>query len=223
MGYHHNHIILTFFIIISDGDDMKVWDAMSSSDAVLYVRSKLQQSRHRHQLPLSAVGQHHPDNKHGDHHVDNNYEADADWFEALILTKIEEVQVSIETQLWKAKDSKIIKMQNLFLSKVCEDLLDTCCSKTVDKFGKNSCDNMTVILILPGNQSFVVNSVLGMMRVENPISRFLTCICSVNSCDQTVILPNMIKIILMIKVFFLFRSLWRRIRHKQLSPFLSCL
>ena len=114
-------------------------------------------------------------------------------------------------------------MQNFFLSKVCEDLLDTCCSKTVDKFGKNSCDNMTVILILPGNQSLVVNSVLGMMRVENPISRFLTCICSVNSCDRTVILPITIKIILMIKVFFLFRSLWRRIRHKQLSPFLSCL
>ena len=35
---------------------LEVWDAMSSSDAVLYVRSKLQQGRHRHQLPLSAVG-----------------------------------------------------------------------------------------------------------------------------------------------------------------------
>ena len=43
--------------------------------------------------------------------------------------------------------------------KVCEDLLDTCCSKTVDKFGKNSCDNMTVILILPGENSLVVKNI----------------------------------------------------------------
>jgi len=69
-----------FILVATDG----VWDAMSSNDAVLFVRSKLQQARHR--LPLSTV---------------------------------------------------------------CEDLLDTCCTKTVDKFGKNSCDNMTVILILP--------------------------------------------------------------------------
>ena len=41
---------------------------MSSSDAVLYVRSKLQQSRHRHQLPLSAVGGHDDDtNENIDH------------------------------------------------------------------------------------------------------------------------------------------------------------
>lgn len=35
----------------------------------------------------------------------------------------------------------------LVLSTICEELLDTCCKKTVEKFGKNSCDNMTVILI----------------------------------------------------------------------------
>jgi len=35
----------------------------------------------------------------------------------------------------------------LVLSTICEDLLDLCCEKTVDKYGKNSCDNMTMILI----------------------------------------------------------------------------
>lgn len=37
--------------------------------------------------------------------------------------------------------------EKLVLSTVCEELLDTCCKKTVEKFGKNSCDNMTIILI----------------------------------------------------------------------------
>lgn len=37
--------------------------------------------------------------------------------------------------------------EKLVLSSVCEDLMDLCCQKTVEKFGKNSCDNMTVILI----------------------------------------------------------------------------
>lgn len=44
------------------------------------------------------------------------------------------------------------KMENrykdrLVLSNICEELLDTCCKKTVEKYGKNCCDNMTVILI----------------------------------------------------------------------------
>lgn len=36
----------------------------------------------------------------------------------------------------------------LVLSSICEEILDTCCKKTVEKYGKNCCDNMTVILIL---------------------------------------------------------------------------
>ena len=46
---------------------------MSSSDAVLYVRSKLQQSRHRHQLPLSAVRHHVQADADDEHHDDEDY------------------------------------------------------------------------------------------------------------------------------------------------------
>ena len=44
---------------------------------------------------------------------------------------------------------KIIQFSRdaIVLSKVCEDILDHCCSKTVERYGKNSCDNMTVIII----------------------------------------------------------------------------
>ena len=33
------------------------------------------------------------------------------------------------------------------LSELCEQILDTCCAKTVGHYGKNSCDNMTIIII----------------------------------------------------------------------------
>jgi serine/threonine protein phosphatase PrpC len=33
------------------------------------------------------------------------------------------------------------------LSELCEQILDTCCAKTVSHYGKNSCDNMTIIII----------------------------------------------------------------------------
>ncbi len=34
------------------------------------------------------------------------------------------------------------------LSNLCEEILDHCCSKTVERYGKNSCDNMTLILVV---------------------------------------------------------------------------
>lgn len=33
------------------------------------------------------------------------------------------------------------------LSTLCEEILDLCCAKTVERYGKNSCDNMTIIII----------------------------------------------------------------------------
>lgn len=33
------------------------------------------------------------------------------------------------------------------LSDLCEQILDMCCAKTVSHYGKNSCDNMTIIII----------------------------------------------------------------------------
>ena len=33
------------------------------------------------------------------------------------------------------------------LSNLCEEILDKCCAKTVERFGKNSCDNMTIIIV----------------------------------------------------------------------------
>ena len=33
------------------------------------------------------------------------------------------------------------------LSDLCEQILDMCCAKTVGHYGKNSCDNMTIIII----------------------------------------------------------------------------
>ena len=33
------------------------------------------------------------------------------------------------------------------LSELCEQILDHCCAKTVNHYGKNSCDNMTIIII----------------------------------------------------------------------------
>ena len=35
---------------------------------------------------------------------------------------------------------------SVVLSELCEEILDLCCSKTVAKFGKNACDNMTLII-----------------------------------------------------------------------------
>ena len=35
----------------------------------------------------------------------------------------------------------------LVLSDLCEQILDMCCAKTVGHYGKNSCDNMTIIII----------------------------------------------------------------------------
>lgn len=35
----------------------------------------------------------------------------------------------------------------LILSQLCEQILDMCCAKTVTRYGKNSCDNMTIIII----------------------------------------------------------------------------
>lgn len=35
----------------------------------------------------------------------------------------------------------------LVLSQLCEQILDMCCAKTVGHYGKNSCDNMTIIII----------------------------------------------------------------------------
>lgn len=35
----------------------------------------------------------------------------------------------------------------LILSQLCEQILDMCCAKTVGHYGKNSCDNMTIIII----------------------------------------------------------------------------
>ena len=35
----------------------------------------------------------------------------------------------------------------LILSQLCEQILDMCCAKTVQRFGKNSCDNMTIIIV----------------------------------------------------------------------------
>ena len=34
------------------------------------------------------------------------------------------------------------------LSELCEEILDMCCSRTVEKFGRNACDNMTIIIIV---------------------------------------------------------------------------
>ena len=184
----------------------KVWDAMSSSDAVLYVRSKLQQSRHRHQLPLSAVSG--DDDANEDRHHDNSQlgffsgwlevghgictrtpepgcddGVDADGLKTLITTKAEKYTEASVGTLWNIK-------LGICFEKVCEDLLDTCCTKTVDKFGKNSCDNMTVILILPG-ENFL-----------SSLSLFINFI---------IILISTIS-----------RSSWRRVRYKQLSPLLRC-
>ena len=38
-------------------------------------------------------------------------------------------------------------MSKIVLSDLCEEILDQCCTKTVEKFGKNCCDNMTIIII----------------------------------------------------------------------------
>ena len=35
----------------------------------------------------------------------------------------------------------------LVLSQLCEQILDMCCAKTVGRYGKNSCDNMTIIIV----------------------------------------------------------------------------
>ena len=35
----------------------------------------------------------------------------------------------------------------VILSELCEQILDACCAKTVSHYGKNSCDNMTIIII----------------------------------------------------------------------------
>ena len=34
------------------------------------------------------------------------------------------------------------------LSELCEEILDMCCSRTLEKFGRNACDNMTIIIIV---------------------------------------------------------------------------
>ena len=169
----------------------KVWDAMSSSDAVLYVRSKLQQSRHRHQLPLSAVSVG-DDDANEDRHHDNSQlvffsgwlevghgictrtpepgcddGVDADGLKTLITTKAEKCTEASVGTLWNIK-------LGICFEKVCEDLLDTCCTKTVDKFGKNSCDNMTVILILPG-ENFPVHQLHPHHYFNNFQIKLATC------------------------------------------------
>jgi len=37
--------------------------------------------------------------------------------------------------------------EKVVLSELCEQILDMCCAKTVGHYGKNSCDNMTIIII----------------------------------------------------------------------------
>ena len=39
------------------------------------------------------------------------------------------------------------RRDKLILSQLCEQILDMCCAKTVGRYGKNSCDNMTIIII----------------------------------------------------------------------------
>ena len=43
--------------------------------------------------------------------------------------------------------SHIHQRDKLILSQLCEQILDMCCAKTVGRYGKNSCDNMTIIII----------------------------------------------------------------------------
>ena len=38
--------------------------------------------------------------------------------------------------------------QQTALSELCEEILDMCCSRTVEKFGRNACDNMTIIIVV---------------------------------------------------------------------------
>ena len=44
-------------------------------------------------------------------------------------------------------DSKSAQRDKIVLSQLCEQILDMCCAKTVGRYGKNSCDNMTIIII----------------------------------------------------------------------------
>lgn len=39
------------------------------------------------------------------------------------------------------------RRDKVVLSELCEQILDMCCAKTVGQHGKNSCDNMTIIII----------------------------------------------------------------------------
>ena len=41
----------------------------------------------------------------------------------------------------------VAQREKLVLSELCEQILDMCCAKTVSHYGKNSCDNMTIIII----------------------------------------------------------------------------
>ncbi len=34
------------------------------------------------------------------------------------------------------------------LSNLCEEILDLCLARTVERYGKNSCDNMTIIIVV---------------------------------------------------------------------------
>lgn len=40
------------------------------------------------------------------------------------------------------------KKKKTVLSELCEEILDMCCTRTVEKFGRNACDNMTIIIIV---------------------------------------------------------------------------
>lgn len=47
----------------------------------------------------------------------------------------------------KSRLDNVANRGKVVLSELCEEILDMCCAKTVDHYGKNSCDNMTIIII----------------------------------------------------------------------------
>ena len=48
----------------------------------------------------------------------------------------------------EAHSSLSFQQQTAQLSDLCEEILDMCCARTVEKFGRNACDNMTIIIIV---------------------------------------------------------------------------
>jgi len=109
----------TYWEFVVVGSD-GVWDAMSNAEMINFIKSRLASAAHERRKDSAAVQQR---SKAGAYAQKEGSAGAA------------------------AAASSTSPRDKVVLSDLCEQILDMCCAKTVGHYGKNSCDNMTIIII----------------------------------------------------------------------------